>query len=143
MLDMTSTVLRATLALASVGAGVIHFMVTGEHFEEYVPFGVFFLALAIFQVVWAGAVWARPNAFILWSGVLVSAFTIGVWILSRTAGLPIGPEVGEAEAFGLLDTLASALEAMIVLVGAYLLTIPWAKSTGQEAEAPEVERRAA
>src|SRR5204862_5039349 len=116
--------MRVTLGLASVGAGVIHFLVTPEHFEEYVPFGAFFVLLGAFQIVWAVALLWKPNAMVLLSGVAVSAAVIAVWVLSRTAGLPVGPEAGEPEAFGLPDTLASAFEAVIVLGGSYLLLRP-------------------
>jgi hypothetical protein len=140
---MKGTVLRVIVALASVGAGVIHFLVTPDHFAEFVLFGVFFLLLGIFQVVWAGGAVLKPNALVLWTGVIASAVTIGIWLVSRTAGLPIGPEAGEPEPFGLLDVLASALEGLVVLGGIYLLTRPKAERTGEYEPATESERRAA
>lgn len=112
---------RVILALASIGAGVIHFLVTPEHFEEAMLFGVFFLLLGVFQVVWAGAALLKPNALVLLSGVVASAAVIAIWVVSRTAGLPIGPEAGEPEPVGLPDALASGLEALIVLGGTFLL----------------------
>ena len=140
---MKGTVLRVILALASLGAGVIHLLVTPDHFAEFVPFGVFFLVLGVFQVVWAGGAVLKPNALVLWTGVIVSAVTMVIWFLSRTAGLPIGPEAGEPEPFGLLDTLASALEGLIVLGGISLLTLHRAERTGWYEPVTESERRAA
>lgn len=44
----------------------------------------------------------------------VKVITVGIWIWSRTAGLPIGPEAGEPEAIGADDLLATVLEALLV-----------------------------
>jgi hypothetical protein len=119
---MKGTTLRVVLALASAGAGVIHLVVIPEHLEEFAPFGWGFLALGAFQLLWAGAIVLAPSRPVLFLGVIVSALTVGVWILSRTSGLPVGPEAGEPEPIGTLDALASALEGVIVLGGAFLLT---------------------
>jgi hypothetical protein len=37
-------------------------------------------------------------------------------LVSRTAGLPFGPEVGEPEAIGVADVMACALEALGLLI---------------------------
>jgi hypothetical protein len=48
------------LAALSVGAAVIHFAVTFEHFAEYTLYGVFFLAISWAQVIWpAVLLWRR------------------------------------------------------------------------------------
>jgi hypothetical protein len=132
-----------TLALASIGAAVIHFMVTPDHLEEFVLFGVFFFGLGIFQALWAGGILLKPNTLVLAAGVLVSALVIGVWALSRTAGLPIGPEAGEPEHVGLSDVLATALEGLIVLGGTYLLVRQRAAEQPAQETAWDHERRAA
>ena len=141
---MTGIPMRLTLALASIGAAVIHFMVTPDHLEEFVLFGVFFLGLGIFQAVWAGGILLKPNTLVVAAGVLVSVLVIGVWALSRTAGLPIGPEAGEPEAVGLSDVLATALEGLIALGGTYLLVRPRRSPEGRAQRTTwEDERRAA
>ena len=112
--------LRWFLAVLSVAAGMIHFLVTPEHFEEYVPFGVFFLLVGAFQIVW-GVLVLRSGPTVLVTGLIVNLLVIGVWVLSRTVGVPVGPESGEPEEPGLLDGLATAFEALIVLGVATLL----------------------
>jgi hypothetical protein len=139
---MKNTPIRVILALASAGAGVIHFLVTPEHFEEFLLFGLFFLVLGAFQVLWAGGMLAKPNTFVLLAGVVVSAVVIGIWVLSRTAGLPMGPEAGEAEAAALPDILSTVLEGVIVLGGTYLL-LGRAGRTAEEPAWSTEERRAA
>lgn len=44
-----------------------------------------------------------------------------VWLVSRTVGLPFGPERLQAEAVGFKDALATYAEAMIVVLVAVLL----------------------
>jgi hypothetical protein len=114
--------IRWPLGLLSLAAAVIHFAVTPEHFEEYVPFGVFFVALGVFQLVWGVVMPGRPSSSILSLGLVVNLAVIVIWVASRTSGLPIGPEAGEAEEIGLWDGLATASEALIVLGSAWLLT---------------------
>ena len=108
---------RWTAVLAaglSLGAAAIHFGVIGEHFAEYPPYGVAFAALAWFQVGWAIAYLASPVGRVASAGALVNVGAIVVWALSRTVGLPIGPEPGELEPVGPLDLLASAMELALI-----------------------------
>ena len=140
---MKGILIRVLIGLASAGAGIIHLMVVQEHLEEFTPFGIGFLVLGLFQLVWAVTVMVKANPPILAVGLVVSALTIGAWILSRTVGLPIGPEAGEPEAIGMLDVMATVLEGVIVLGAAYLLARrEWAEE--RPAEVPAYgQRRAA
>lgn len=119
---MGHMVIRLALALSSAAAAVIHFAVTAEHFEEYVPFGVFFAALGAFQLIWAVVILLHPNRPVLALGVIVNALVVALWAVTRTTGIPIGPEAGEAEAVGSADLAATGLEALIVLGGLWLMT---------------------
>ena len=38
-----------------------------------------------------------------------------MWIVSRTGGVPLGPEAGEREAIGFADVVATAFELAIVM----------------------------
>ncbi|MDQ1445086.1 MAG: hypothetical protein QOI20_1550 [Acidimicrobiaceae bacterium] len=109
--DTTSPglVLAAVLSLA---AGAIHFAFAPEHFAEHASHGAFFLGLGLFQVGWA--VWAllRPGRLVAAVGLLNLA-VVGVWLVSRTAGLPGEP----VEAVGFPDALASAVEVGVVGLG--------------------------
>jgi hypothetical protein len=106
----------------SGGAAAIHFAVIGEHFAEYALYGVLFALLAWFQMGWAFAYLARRDARLAGLAVAVNAGAIVVWVISRTAGLPIGPEPWTPEAIGPLDAVATGLElAMIAALGLGLL----------------------
>lgn len=109
-----------TVALLSAGAAAIHAAVAGPHFEEWAPFGILFAAAALGQVVWGALVLVRPSRLLLAAGAAGNAAILGAWALSRTAGLPVGPEASTPEPIAALDAVASAFELGIVVVAAVL-----------------------
>lgn len=111
--DRTADV-RILLASSSVAAGVIHAAVVPEHLEEAWVFGVFFMLAAAFQIAWAIPVASRPSSAIVAVAALANGAMIGIWFVSRTIGLPIGPEPWMAEPAGMLDVTATVLELMLV-----------------------------
>ena len=68
--------------------------------------GQFFALLALFQLVWAPAVLARPTNLVLASGVLLNLGAIALWVVSRTVGAPFGPHAGEPELVQAADLCA-------------------------------------
>jgi hypothetical protein len=120
-LEAQVSVAQASLAALSMAAAAIHFAVMGEHFAEYVAFGVFFSVVAWFQAVWAVGVIVRPSRRLLLVGLIGNALVVIVWLASRTTGLPIGPEAGAAEAAAFVDVLATILEVAIVAGTAVLV----------------------
>src|SRR5258707_14509386 len=81
------------LAALSVGAATIHFAVTFDHFSQYVPYGVFFLAISWAQLIWPAVLMWRPSRWGLWLGVAGNGLDLLVDMASRTLGPPIGPDV--------------------------------------------------
>lgn len=104
----------AALAVVSLATAGIHFAVMGDHFQEYVVFGIFFAVVAWFQSLWALAVVVSPTRSVLLTGAVVNALVVVVWLVSRTIGLPIGPDPGIAEPAAFLDVLTTVLEVVIV-----------------------------
>jgi hypothetical protein len=110
------------LAILSVATAVIHFAVAGEHFQEYWVFGVFMLAVAWLQLLWAVAAIVRPaRLLLLWSGAVLNAGVVAVYIITRTVGDVIGPTPHAVEPFGFGDGLCTVLEAVVVAGCAWLL----------------------
>jgi hypothetical protein len=105
-------------AVASLGAGLIHAAVAREHFAEWWAYGAFFTLLAIFQVGWALAVWGGTTRRVLIIGLCVNAATIALWVVTRTTGLPIGPEPGVPEPLGIADGACGILELAVVVLSA-------------------------
>ena len=113
--------MRAVAAL-SFGAACLHGSVIVSHFREYVLFGLFFAIVAPLQVLWAELLRRAPEQRrLLAAGAIANGLVVVVWLVTRTVGLPFGPERLEAEAAGLKDVLATGSELMIVALAAVLL----------------------
>jgi hypothetical protein len=116
--------LRWLLAALSLGAGVIHFSVSGEHYSLSWLHGSFFAVVAWLQLAWAVGVILRPSRRLLIAGVLLNAGIIGVWAMSRIWGVPVGPAAWTPEKIALADALSSGFEAGIVVLSLAVLVRP-------------------
>ena len=110
------------VAAASAGAGLVHALVCPEHFREALSYGLFFALAASAQVAWAWLAWRGLTTRLLWWALLGNAAVIALWAVTRTVGLPIGPEPGVAEAVGGADLVACALELYVVAAAALALS---------------------
>ena len=118
--------LRGIAAVMASAAGVIHLAQIGPHLENGWAIAAFFGIVGIVQFVAAALLLRRPwPAPWCWMGVVGSTAVIGMWVVSRTIGGPLGPESGEAEALGAADAAASLAEAIMVVV---LLLCLWDRS---------------
>jgi hypothetical protein len=116
--------LASSLAALSAGAAAIHFAVIFEHFSEYVLYGVFFLIVSWAQLIWAAAVVWRMSRRWLVLGLAGNALVLVVYVASRTAGLPFGPDVSHPEPVGGLDVVSGILELALIAGCAALLWRP-------------------
>ena len=105
----------ALAGLSAVAAG-IHAWVVPEHYEEYALFGVFFAVIGLAQAGWAVAVLRRPTRLLHIAGIALSAGVLALWALSRTAGVPIGPEAWETEPAESLEVVAGVAELGVIVV---------------------------
>jgi hypothetical protein len=110
-LGRTLTVIAAALSL---GAAAIHYSVIGVHAEEWWAYGLFFVGVAWFQTLWAVVIVNRPSPSLLAVGALVNLGVAFLWVWTRVAGLPAGPQAGVVEPVGVLDTLSFAFELGVV-----------------------------
>ena len=95
-----------------------------EHFAEYTLYGVFFLVLSWAQVIWPVILLWRPSRLWLWLGIGGNAIVIAVYVASRTAGLPFGPDLHNPESVGALDVVSCVLEFVLIAGCAVLLWRP-------------------
>jgi hypothetical protein len=113
----------------SLAAGVIHAKALFDHATHYWLFGVFFGVLTYAQVLWGLLVYRRPNdTRRLMPAAVGSLAVIGIWLVSRSVGLPIGPWAGRPEPFGVADIAASMDELVLAAV-----TIAMVRPTGRVA----------
>src|SRR5215216_1599508 len=92
----------------SLGAATVHLLVVPVHTAEFQPYGLAFLAVAIFQARWASVYFGRRPAWLLRLGVAANVAVIAVWAWSRTAGLPWGPAPNTPEPLGGPDLIATS-----------------------------------
>ena len=126
---------RLVLAAGLLGAAAIHAAVIPEHLDEWLAAGVFFVALTLAEVAAAAAVLARDRAWRLpglVAAVVVSAGPLLVWLVSRTVGVPFGPEAFEPEHIGVADVLSCVLELTTLIIAVALLrrhraARPWSR----------------
>lgn len=117
----TDVTLVRVAALFSLGCGIIHGAVTRPHFDEYSPFGWFFLVVTVFQLAWGALLWFRPSSRWLAVGALVNLAVAAVWLWTRTLGVPLGPHAGDVEVAGVRDVFATVFEVAMVAVLAVVL----------------------
>ena len=102
-------------AVASLGAAVIHFAVAPMHWRDWLPSGVFFASIAVFQLIWAFVAWSRPGSLVLAAGVLANAGSALLWVMSRTVGAPFGPYAGQPEAVEAAGICVLLLQCYVVM----------------------------
>ena len=124
-------------AIASLGAAVIHFAVTPMHWQDWLPSGYFFAALAVFQLLWAFVAWSRPGTLVLAAGIAANAGAAALWVMSCVAGLPVGPSAGQPEAAGAAGICVLLLQCYVVMGSV------WAWTRQHQAEAVSGFKRAA
>jgi hypothetical protein len=118
--DRHAATLLPLVALAGVGAAGVHFVVMPEHFEEATIYGLFFACAATAQLLYSAWLLVRPSRALLTVGAIGNLAIVGLWLVTRLVGIPLGPGAGTTEEFGGLDLLASAFE-LTVAIGAIIL----------------------
>src|SRR5215471_6060959 len=86
------TVRSYSAALLILGAAAIHFAVAPEHFEEYLPYGLFFAGLGLTQLGLAVVLLTAPSRRLYAIASVGMVAVIAIWLASRTVGLPLGPD---------------------------------------------------
>ena len=115
---------RTVLVSGLVGSAAIHAAVVPEHLAEWTAAGVFFVLLALVEVGLGALVVVRRDQVLHLACLAASVGPLLVWLSSRTAGLPFGPEAGVPEAVGLADVAACVLEVATALAALSLLRSP-------------------
>ncbi len=107
--------LRIIIAAASGAAAAVHFGMIPSHAGSSTAQAVGFGIAAWVGVIFAIAVIFRPSAKLLLAGAAAHLGMIAIWIVSRTAGLPVGAHAGQSESVGSVDVFATVAEGVVVL----------------------------
>jgi hypothetical protein len=126
---------RMVLITGLVGSAAIHAAVVPEHLQEWTAAGTFFVLLVLVELALALAVLLRPDRLVLVVTAWVSVATLLLWLVSRTVGLPFGPEAGVPEAVGLPDVACCLLE-LVTLAAAVIVLRRWSRLARQSVHSP-------
>jgi hypothetical protein len=107
-----------TAAVLSLAVAWVHFAYMGSHFRQWWAYGAFFLAAGAGQALFAPLILRRCRPWLVAAGIAGNLAIVGMYVLSRTAGPPVGPHAHVPELAGAVDVATTAVE--IVLVGVLL-----------------------
>ncbi len=113
-----------SVALLTAGAASIHISAAVNHLPEYLPWGIFFICLAIAQVALAAVVVLVPSRSLFVAAAVGTTAVIGVWVISRTVGVPLAPVPWSPEPIGALDLTATLIEAVSIVLFVLLIRRP-------------------
>lgn len=123
-IERVSPAVYAAAGLA-FAAALIHLWATPEHLAQWWGYGAFFVATAAGQGAFGVALLRRVTQPLVLAGIWANAAIIALYIVTRTLGLPLGPQNGMVEDAGMLDMLSTVAEVgvivalLAVLGGAY------------------------
>src|SRR3954453_17670251 len=111
-----TAVARAAAVVTLLGAAVIHASVVDEHASVWIAEAVFFAVLGTAEGSLAAAIAARPSQRVYGAPLGLSGATVALWAVSRTVGVPVGPQAWRPEAVGQADVIATLLEVTTAAV---------------------------
>jgi hypothetical protein len=107
-------------AVLSIGAGVIHISAAGDHSDIPVMLAGFML-VAVLQIGLGALLISRPpSRLLIAAAIAMTLSSIGLWVVSRTVGLPF--EGGDAEPVGFKDGVTKLFEIASIPALLLLLT---------------------
>lgn len=120
-LDRNPARVLSVIALASIAAGAINLAAAATIGRSNAQNLAFFAVVTVAQLVWGAAVLVRAPRWWLALGAAGNLVVAATWVVSRTAGLPVGPEAGVTLPVHFADALATALEVVVVAGAVALL----------------------
>lgn len=119
----------------SIGAAIVHGIVTPEHFEEWWGYGTFFMMAALVQLFYGLLLvfqpWQPdpirgtkgfPARYLYWEGIIGNGFLIVLYLVTRIFGIPFfGPEAGEVELVSTISLISKVIDSTLVVALIILL----------------------
>jgi hypothetical protein len=107
--------------MASIAAGAINLTAAATVGRSNAQNLAFFTVIGAAQLAWGAVALVRAPRWWLALGAAGNLIVVATWVVSRTAGLPVGPEAGITLPAHFPDSLATALEVAVVAGSAALL----------------------
>jgi hypothetical protein len=103
-------------AALSLAVAWVHLAYAAPHLRQWWAYGAFFVAAGAGQALFAPLVLRRPRPWLLHAGIAGNVAIVGMYVLSRTAGPPLGPHARVPEPAGGIDLATTAAEIVLVAV---------------------------
>jgi len=101
----------------ALSTGSIHVVASIQHVGDSRQLGVLFALAAAVQLTAGWRIHRRPDDRHALLGAAIACAAIAViWILSRTVGVPFGPDAGDVESVGVADTIATLEEIALAAI---------------------------
>ena len=110
-----SPALLAAVFTLSTAAGGVHLALAEHHFEEWWLYGVFFVATAAAQLIFAVLFLLPPTrpAFAV-LGIAGNTAVLATYVMSRTTGVPVGWHAWTPEEVGVVDFGTAVAEVALI-----------------------------
>jgi hypothetical protein len=118
-----STTAPAIAAALSLAAAWVHLAYVASHLRQWWAYGAFFIAAGIGQALYAPLVLRRPGPAVAAVGIVGNLAIVAMYVVSRTAGPPLGPHAHVPEPAGTIDLATTASEIALVGVLLTLLSV--------------------
>jgi hypothetical protein len=108
-----------TLALAaalSLAVAWVHLAYAAPHLRQWWAYGAFFIATGAGQALFAPLILRRPRPWLVLTGIAGNVAIVGMYVMSRTWGPPLGPHAHVAETAGTVDLSTTAAEIVLVAI---------------------------
>lgn len=115
------------IGVCVIVSGSAHGLVTQEHFQEWWGYGVFFLVTSICLVAFGLALLTDAidprympgdvnhlRRLMYAVGAIGIVSILGLYVVTRTTGIPLGPALGSVESVGVIDLVAKTTEVLAV-----------------------------
>jgi len=113
VLSRATFVAAASLSLVAAG---IHLWATPAHLAAWWGYGAFFMAAATAQTAFVWALALHPGPRVLRAGIWGTVAVLVLYLVTRTAGVPFGPDTGMVEHVGALDAAAAIAQVALLIV---------------------------
>jgi hypothetical protein len=102
------------LPALAAGAAAIHLAMVPSHMDAWAVEGVAFTIVGWLQLSAAVILLRRPTHTRRQVVAIGSALLVVAWVVSRTTGLPVGPDAGVAEDVTIVDLTCVALQVALI-----------------------------
>ena len=103
-------------AFLSVAAGYVHLAYTQSHWDDWWAYGAFFLATGVAQLLFAPLILKWPSPQLIAVGIAGNLAIVGMYVYSRTEGIPFGPHARVVEKAGAVDLATTAGEILLAVM---------------------------